>query len=176
MRLLSLAAGAAAAAFIASLTAAPSPAAPGSTPTPATMIIGGRTTAGANLDGAFAATDFRIDPAGQLVVNGMLSGVLTAPGTLPSSIRQPMTLPVDRQDSSTTCRMLNLAIGPDTTAGGVSLHLDQSELTIMQQQGPGSLLVVPFCDAARLLRGPDLDPAVLAPLNEIVHLVAGMPG
>lgn len=175
MRTLTIAAAAAAA--IGVLTSAPAAGAPGSTPTPATTVITGMTDSGALLDGYFTATDFAIGPAGQLIVNGILNGRLSAPGRLQAGVSQPVALPVDRQESSTTCRMLNLAIGPgETSAGGDPLHLKQGELTIMQSQGPGSRLLMPLCDAGRRLRGPVLDPAVLVPLNEIVRLVAAMPG
>ena len=174
MRILTIATAAVAALGV---TAAPSAAAPGSTPTPSTAVITGMTQSGGMLTGYFTATDFAVGPDGQLLVNGMLNGSISTLGRLQSGVSQPMTLPVDRQNSATTCRMLNLAIGPgDTSAGGDPLHLKQTELTIMHQQGPGSRLVVPFCDAARRLRGPNLDPAVLVPLNQIVHLVAAMPG
>lgn len=174
MRVLGVAAAAAA---LGVLSAAPVSGAPGSTPTPATTVITGMTDSGAYLDGYFTATNFAIAPPGQLVVNGMLNGRLSAPGRLQTGVSQPITLPVDRQNSSTTCRMLNLAMGPgETSAGGDPLHLKQTELTIMQKQGPGSLLRVPLCDAQHRLRGPNLDPAVLIPLNEIVQLVAALPG
>ncbi len=175
MRMLTIAAAAAAVFGLA--TTAPSTAAPGSTPTPSTTVITGMSGSGAMFGGYFTATDFAIEPAGRLVVNGILNGRLSAPGRLQTGVSQPVTLLVDRQNSSTTCRMLNLAIGPgDTSAGGDPLHLKQAELTIMQKQGPGSRLLVPLCDAARRLRGPVLDPAVLVPLNQIVQLVAALPG
>lgn len=156
--------------------AAPAGAGPGTTPTPSTTVMGGMTDSGAMLTGYFTATNFAIDPGGQLVVDGMLNGHLSAAGRLQTGVSQPIILPVDRQNSSTTCRMLDLALGPGkTSVGGDPLHLKQTELIIMQWQGPGSRLLMPFCDAARRLRGPVLDPAVLIPLNEAVRLVAGRP-
>ncbi len=152
---------------------APSTADPGSSPTRSTTVITGVTDSGAMFTGYFTATNFGMDPGGQLIVNGMLNGRLSAPGRLQAGVSQPITLPVDRQQSATNCLVFNLAIGPgDTGAGGDTLHLKQTEWTLMAGQGPGSRLVMPSCEIARRLRGPTVDPAVVVPLNEIVRLVA----
>jgi hypothetical protein len=164
------------AAAVVGLTAAgPAPADAQTVRTGATTPITGIGSDGSFLGGYFTATDFGIDPAGRLVANGTMTGTLTAAGMLQREFSQPVTLPVDRQQSSpTTCRMVGMALGPaDTTVNGVDVAIKQTELTITMSQGPGSRQVVPLCDVATRLRDPKAtDPGLINSLNEIVRMAA----
>lgn len=152
---------------------------PGVVRTGATTPVTGAGSDGSFLGGFFTATDFGIDPAGRLIANGVLDGVLTAPGMLVRRFSQRVGLPVDRQNTyPTNCRMVDMALGPaQTTADGVAIEIKQTELTITIRQGPGSLQVVPLCQVSSRLRDPNAtDPGLLSALNGIVAMAATQQG
>jgi hypothetical protein len=84
-------------------------------------------------------------------------GVLSAVGTLNlvGGGTQAVTVPVDLQQTTGTCEILHLTLGPlDLDLLGLVIHLDQVVLEIDAEQGPGNLLGNLLCAIAGLLDGP----------------------
>jgi hypothetical protein len=120
----------------------------------ATTQVAGTTAAG-TVSGLFTVTKF-VTQNGQLLAVGTISnltqtvaGVTTAvPGT------QQVSLPVNTQQSTGSCTILDLVLGPlHLDLLGLVVDLNQVHLTITAQQGPGNLLGNLLCAVANLLNG-----------------------
>jgi hypothetical protein len=119
----------------------------------ATLPVSGTTTNGLNLTGTLNTTQFVVQN-GTLSAVGTLTATITdAPGTVLGSVTDlPVTLPVLTQQSSRTCQILDLVLGPlHLDLLGLVVDLNQINLTITAQQGPGNLLGNLLCAVANLL-------------------------
>lgn len=98
---------------------------------------------------------------GQLAVVGTLTGTLTdSLGAIVGTVTQTITTLVD---ATGTCQILDLTLGPlDLDLLGLVVHLDQVNLDITAESGPGNLLGNLLCGVAGLLDGN-------APLNTLVR-------
>jgi hypothetical protein len=163
-----------AAAVLGLVTPAPASAAPAGGPNdPRAALIGGRSADGAMMGGYLIVTGFTLGPAGELLANGTLNAALTGPaGSVQRRASQPVTLPVDRGASNSTCYQLNLYLGPgDATVDGSPVRLDRSNFLIELLEGPGSRLLMPLCGIRDLL--PAADTATLRDaLNDVVRVLS----
>lgn len=90
---------------------------------------------------------------GQVVANGLLTGVLTAADGTATSIVQTVSLPV--QTSGATCPILHLDLGPlNLNLLGLQVKLNEVVLDISAQPGAGNLLGNLLCSVTNLLNNP----------------------
>ena len=123
-------------------TAGPAAAAPAGGPEdPRSVLMGGRAAGGAMMGGYLIVTDFTVGPAGQVLANGTLNAALTGPpGSVQRRVSQPVTIPIDRGASVSTCYLLQLFVGPaDMSFAGEQVHLDRSNFITELREGPGRL-------------------------------------
>jgi hypothetical protein len=128
-------------------------------------------SAAGSFAGIFNITNFVVQN-GQLVATGTLTGtVRDAAGAILGTINQALTLPVSLVGSTGTCEILDLQLGPlDLNLLGLVVHLDQINLVITAESGPGNLLGNLLCAVAGLLDGGSvLDLAGL--LNRILRIL-----
>jgi hypothetical protein len=130
--------------------------------------MSGSTAGGGTFTGALSVTNFAVQN-GHLVANGVFNGTITDPtlaGGVPQAVTNvPVTLPAV---VSGTCQMLNLILGRlDVNPLGLMVHLNQVQLNITAQQGPGNLLGNLLCAVANLLNGSTSGTA----LNQVVNLL-----
>lgn len=150
-------------AFAAPALAAPAPAAvtaASSTSTtqalataPITQAIPGLGT----FTGTFTPTGFTTQN-GQLVVSGLLNGTLTnAAGVVTQTVSNLAltNVPVTGASTASGCNVLNLQLGPlNLNLLGLNVALNQVNLNITAQPGPGNLLGNLLCSVTHLLDGP----------------------
>lgn len=127
---------------------------------------------GGTFEGLLDITRFAVQ-GGELVAIGTLSGTLT--NTLGNVIgtvtNVPVTLPVDITQAA--CEILDLQLGPlDLDLLGLQVHLDEVNLEITAQPGPGNLLGNLLCAIAGLLDNPAGPLAGLARLlNQLLRIL-----
>jgi hypothetical protein len=162
--LISLGLGAAGVANAAPRTAAPVQAVP----------ISGTTSTGGAFNGTFDVTQFA-NQGGQLNAIGTLAGTITdATGNVVGSVSQQIAMPVDLSQSTGSCQVLDLVLGPlDLNLLGLVVHLDQVHLNITAQQGPGNLLGNLLCAVAGLLNGPTGLNAILTQIANLLNQLLG---
>ena len=120
---------------------------------PVTFLVNGVTQ-----NGALTITEF-ITRNGQLFAVGNLTGAVTA----------PVTVPVDMNQTTASCDILNLVLGPiDLNLLGLEVHLNQVELDVVATPGSGNLLGNLLCLVTRLLDGPAALLAIGNVLNRIL--------
>lgn len=146
---------------------------PAAAATPASAEITGLSDDHTFLGGTFAPSDFAVDPAGRLIVNGRLSASVSRRGSLQTKIDERITMPVDRAASTATCWQLNMAMGPvDLSSAGV--RLDRANLIIEMKQGPGTRLLMPMCAFADQIKDAAIpDSGLLPVLNQILAYLRG---
>jgi hypothetical protein len=123
-------------------------------------------------EGVFNVTRFVVQN-GQLIATGRLTGTVTdATGTILGTINQVLSLPVLLGQSTGTCEILNLVLGPlDLDLLGLVVQLDQVVLNITAESGPGNLLGNLLCAVAGLLdRGGPLS-GLAGLLNNILRIL-----
>jgi hypothetical protein len=128
--------------------------------------------AGNTFAGTLNVTDVAVQN-GQLVANGTLSGALTDLNGQPigTVTNVPVTMPLA---VTGTCQILHLTLGPlDLNLLGLVVHLNQVNLNITAQSGPGNLLGNLLCAVAHLLDGGPLS-AISNLLNRIFALVQSL--
>lgn len=113
-----------------------------------------------------------------VVRHGTLYGVGTLSGTCTGSTTQAtqtitneaVRLPVDLNQSSGSCQILDLTLGPlHLDLLGLVVDLNQVHLTITAQQGPGNLLGNLLCAVAHLLDQNNFSlQAIASLLNQIL--------
>ena len=105
-----------------------------------------------SFQGIFNLTNFAVQN-GQLVATGTLTGtVRDVAGAIVGTINQALSLPVNLLDSTGTCEILDLSLGPlDLDLLGLVVHLDEVNLVITAESGPGNLLGNLLCAVAGLL-------------------------
>lgn len=140
---------------------------------PSTVLLTGLASDAAIMYGRFRPDHFTGTSAG-MSVDGILTGTLSRAGAVQTHFTQPLVLPVDRGQSDGTCRFFNIALGPqDVGVTGEEVHIDQMMFNISWPQGPGSLLDVPLCQTAALLRGDpaQTNAALAGVLNQMLGLL-----
>jgi hypothetical protein len=123
--------------------------------------------------GTFEVTRFVVRQ-GQLFARGVLTGTCTGntTGTV-QNVTRTVLIPVNIGQSSGTCEILNLVLGPvHLELLGLIVDLNQVVLTITAEQGPGNLLGNLLCAIAGLLDQPAPTPNALARiLNRILAIL-----
>jgi len=106
---------------------------------------------------------------GQLAAVGTLTGTITnAVGAVVGAVNQTVTVPV--AVTSATCDILHLTLGPlDLSLLGLNVHLDQVQLDITADAGPGNLVGNLLCAITNLLNG-----GVPAGLATLLNFVLGV--
>ena len=151
-------------------------AAPPNTGGTLTAPITGSADNGSTFAGSFNPDRFAVQ-GGQLVAIGDVTGTLTNADGTTSAVTQAATLPVDVAQSSGSCQVLDLVLGPlDLDLLGLVVHLDQVHLNITAQQGPGNLLGNLLCAVAGLLDGPTGLNAILTQIASLLNRVLGLLG
>jgi hypothetical protein len=112
---------------------------------------------------------------GQLVARGTLSGTCTdASGTVLSTLPDTaVTIPVNLQQTTATCEILDLVLGPlHLDLLGLVVDLDTVDLEITAESGPGNLLGNLLCAITGLLDNPGSPLGGLAALlNRILSIL-----
>ena len=110
---------------------------------------------------------------GQLVAIGQLTGTITTVVngvTQVLNVSQLITLPVTAGNA--TCTILDLQLGPlDLNLLGLMVHLDQINLLITAQQGPGNLLGNLLCAIANILNDGNPLSDIAGLLNRILRIL-----
>jgi hypothetical protein len=135
--------------------------------------ITGAITSGGTFNGSMDIISFTDDGAGNLLANGLLTGVLRdANGREIGRVgNEYVTLPAQLTAGNGSdapdlirCPILHLTLGPlDLNLLGLTVHLDRVVLDITAVGGPGNLLGNLLCAIAHLLDG--------GPLSELIDLL-----
>ena len=151
--------------FFTAALASPALAAAQSRPNPLTIPITGVGPGGA-FAGTFQLQRFATDQ-GQLVVQGVLSGVVTTATGVQTSVFRNIALPA--LIGETTCEILHLDLGPlNLNLLGLQVDLSRIVLDITAQAGAGNLLGNLLCAVAGLLDNPG---GLAALLNRILDIL-----
>jgi hypothetical protein len=122
------------------------------TPSPLSIPVTG-SGGGAAFAGTFQLQRFATNQAGQLVANGMLTGVVTTAAGATTSIARTVSMPAAVTQAS--CDILHLDLGPlDLNVLGLQINLSQIVLDITAQTGAGNLLGNLLCAVTGLLDNP----------------------
>lgn len=154
--------------------AATAPAAPPATDANLAVPITGTATNAAGETVEFAGT-FTLErftgSGGELAAVGELTGTLTNTVTgVVQNVTQDVTLPI--ANATGTCQILDLTLGPlDLDLLGLVVELDQVNLTITAESGPGNLLGNLLCGVAGLLDGNASSNVIANLLNRILSLL-----
>ena len=149
----------------AAATKAPMPAAP------PLNVTGTIANAGGTFAGTFNITRFAVQN-GNLVAIGSLTGTLLDPlgqviGNVTNQLISLLVTP-----GTASCEILDLQLGPlDLNLLGLMVHLDQVNLNITAQQGPGNLLGNLLCAVAHLLDSGGPLTSLAGLLNNILRLL-----
>jgi hypothetical protein len=161
------------------LSAAPALASSTSTNAPVTQNATSKATASAPINqtiagvgtfvGTFTPTSFT-SSNGQLSVTGLLSGVFTSVSGITTPITQTVTTTVVGATNPAACNVLSLQLGPlHLNLLGLVIDLNQINLNITAQPGPGNLLGNLLCAVANLLNGGNTG-GLGALLNQLLGL------
>lgn len=140
--------------------------------------ITGTIASGGTFTGALDIISFTDDGAGNLLVNGLLTGVLRGPngGEIGRVSNEYVTVPAllttaEGSDApQVRCPILHLTLGPlDLNLLGLTVHLDRVVLDITAVGAPGNLLGNLLCAIAHLLDGGPLS-QIIDLLNRVVDL------
>lgn len=125
------------------------------------------------VSGTFDVQKF-VNQNGALQAVGTFTGTVTdAAGNVTSGTQQ-ISLPVNLAQSSGSCQILDLVLGPlDLDLLGLQVHLDTVHLNITAQQGPGNLLGNLLCAVAGLLDGPTGLNAIISQLASLLNQLLG---
>lgn len=104
--------------------------------------------------GDITITDFAAQ-GGDLVASGTITGTLTDTVTgVVTQLNDTFTTVIDLTQATATCEILELVLGPlHLDLLGLVVDLNQVELVITAEQGPGNLLGNLLCAVAGLLDG-----------------------
>ncbi|MDP9885777.1 uncharacterized membrane protein YoaK (UPF0700 family) [Sinomonas atrocyanea] len=159
-------------------TVAAAPAArPAAAQTPSTSFITQTVTDAAGnvvgtLTGTFTPTQF-VNQNGQLAAQGLVTGTLTNATTgATTPVSTTATAPVTNAATGGTCNVLSLTLGPlHLNLLGLVVDLNQVNLNITAQNGPGNLLGNLLCSVAGLL---DNGTGLQGVLNILNGLLSGL--
>lgn len=123
---------------------------------------------GATFTGTFQLQRFATNAAGELVANGVVTGVVTTAAGATTSVVRTVSLPA--AVTQATCEILHLDLGPlSLDLLGLQIDLSRIVLDITAQSGAGNLLGNLLCSVANLLNSPsalaDLLNRILAALG-----------
>lgn len=159
------------------VAAAPAAAGPAAAQTPSTSFITQTVTDAAGnvvgtLSGTFTPTQF-VNQNGQLAAQGLVTGTLTNATTgATTPVSTTATAPVTNAASGGTCNVLSLTLGPlHLDLLGLIVDLNQVNLNITAQNGPGNLLGNLLCSVAGLL---DNGTGLQGVLNILNGLLSGL--
>lgn len=108
---------------------------------------------GSTFAGTFKLQQFAVSQ-GQVVANGLLTGIVTAANGTTTSVVQTISMPV-QVGSNSTCQILHLDLGPlSLNLLGLQVNLSEIVLDITAQSGSGNLLGNLLCSVANLLNNP----------------------
>jgi hypothetical protein len=128
-----------------------------------------QTTGAGTFTGTFTPTSFSTS-SGQLNVTGQLTGTFTNLVGAVTQISQSVTTTVQNATTSGSCQILTLQLGPlHLDLLGLVVNLNQVNLTITAQSGPGNLLGNLLCAVAHLLDGGHLS-GLTNLLNQLLGL------
>ena len=120
-------------------------------PSPLSIPVAGA-GGGAVFTGTFQLKRFATNAAGELVANGLLTGVVTTATGATTSVARTVSLPA--AVTQATCEILHLDLGPlSLDLLGLQIDLSRIVLDITAQSGPGNLLGNLLCGVANLLNG-----------------------
>jgi len=143
---------------------------------PSTVTMTGTTSNGGTLLGTFDVSRFQVDGS-TLEAVGTLAGTITNPDGTTATVNETIQLPVNLQQSSGSCQILHLVLGPlDLDLLGLQVHLNQVVLDITAQQGPGNLLGNLLCAIAGLLDAPTGLNAILQQIANLLNQLLGVLG
>lgn len=146
------------------------------TSTPTTVQINDPQVDGGSVVGTFDVTKFAVQN-GALTAIGTFTGTVTDAAGTATTGSQQIALPVDLAQSTGSCQILDLVLGPlDLDLLGLQVHLDQVHLNITAQSGPGNLLGNLLCAVAGLLNGPTGLNAVLTQIAALLNQILGVLG
>ena len=144
-----------------------------------TVPVTGSTADGTPVEGTYKITRFAVQK-GELVAKGVFTGSI---GSDDDTVRKAVTIPVSKapaaaEDDVTTqqvsCDVLNLLLGPlDLNLLGLRVQLNQVDLDITAEQGPGNLLGNLLCAVAGLLDGPAALNTIIAQLLTYILGIIG---
>ena len=124
--------------------------------------------------GTFTAQRFAVQN-GALQAVGTFTGTVTDAAGATTSGSQPISGPVNVAQSTGSCQILDLVLGPlDLNLLGLQVHLDQVHLNITAQQGPGNLLGNLLCAVAGLLDGPTTNGLLQSIANLLNHILGAL--
>ncbi|MGY3568262.1 ABC transporter substrate-binding protein [Sinomonas sp. RB5] len=159
------------------VAAAPAAAGPAVAQTPSTSFITQTVTDAAGnvvgtLTGTFTPTQF-VNQNGQLAAQGLVTGTLTNATTgATTPVSTTATALVTNAASGGTCNVLSLTLGPlHLDLLGLVVDLNQVNLNITAQNGPGNLLGNLLCSVAGLL---DNGSGLQGVLNILNGLLSGL--
>lgn len=135
--------------------------------------VTGTTPDGGTFEGVYSLKGFE-SQGGELVAVADLTGTITnADGTTTPVSTKNVTIPVDLQQTTGTCEILDLVLGPlHLDLLGLVIDLNQVELTITAEQGEGNLLGNLLCAVAGLLDGGNTN-QLASLLNQILRALLG---
>jgi hypothetical protein len=121
--------------------------------------------------GTFDVTRFAVQN-GTLQAVGTFTGTVTDAAGTATSGSQQISLPVDLQQSTGSCEILDLVLGPlDLNLLGLEVHLDTVHLNITAQQGPGNLLGNLLCGIANALNDSAPGNVLANLLNQVLAIL-----
>ena len=127
---------------------------------------------GGLLDGVFTITDFAVNSAGQLVANGVFTGTATINGVVQTITSTASVILTAATTTPASCSILNLTLGPlHLDLLGLVVDLNQVNLDVTGQTGPGKLLGNLLCTVTGLLDNGVAANAIQALLNLINGLL-----
>jgi hypothetical protein len=116
--------------------------------------VAGDLVGGGTFEGLLTITGFAFQ-GGQLLVSGVLEGTATQNGIVTEITRTFTNIPANLlRGQQGQCEILNLELGPlDLDLLGLIVQLNQVELRVAAEPGPGNLLGNLLCAVAGLLDG-----------------------
>jgi hypothetical protein len=128
------------------------------------------TQSGGVLNGVFTITSFTVNSANQLVANGTFTGT-----ALVNGVKQTVSTPAfSALDPPASCPILSLTLGPlHLNLLGLVVDLNQVNLNISAQPGPGNLLGNLLCAVTHLL---DNTGGANTALQNLLNILNGLLG
>jgi hypothetical protein len=133
------------------------------------------TQSGGVLSGVFTITGFALNQAGQLVANGTFTGTLTnAVGDVINLVDTVVSSVVAPAGSTASCQIVDLTLGPlHLDVLGLVVDLNQVQLAITAQPGPGNLVGNLLCAVTHLLDNPSATTSGLLNLLTVLNGLLG---
>lgn len=128
---------------------------------------------GGVLDGVFEVTGVSVNDAGQLVANGTFTGTAVVDGVT-QEVTTAASAPISRTQAGGSCDILDLTLGPlHLDLLGLVVDLNQVELDITAERGPGNLLGNLLCAVTGLLDGTGGLAGAIDRLVDLINRILG---